>query len=263
MERTPIEWLWTAVKMQHGPLRGWHIDDLANHERRFLADLRLVADLDPIGPILEIGSAPCNMTGLLKLSGYPVVGVDLAPHRVAGLIAQLELDVRRCDIERSPLPFADGAFACALLCETFEHLRIDPAFVLSEIHRVLAPDGALLLTTPNLYSLPSVARFLMGRSIADPVEEFGKLRNVGHMGHVREYSAREVARFLQVTGFAVHSIDYRYHASRRGWKGKLLRAGYRLAPRRFRREIVIIARKTGAGPRLVPLDSNGSEALQC
>src|SRR5438874_11007781 len=99
--------------MQHGPLRGWHIDDLANHENRFLADLRMVQDLDPIGPILEIGSAPCNMTGLLKLSGYPVIGVDLAPHRVADFIAQLELDVRRCDIERSALPFADGTFACA------------------------------------------------------------------------------------------------------------------------------------------------------
>ena len=162
--------------------------------------------------------------------------------------------VRLVPIERSPLPFADGTFACALLCETFEHLRVDPAFVLSEIHRVLAPDAALVLTTPNVYSLPSVARFLLGRSIADPVEEFGKLRNVGHMGHIREYSAREVARFLQVSGFAVHSIDYRYHANRRGWKGKLLRAAYRLAPPRFRREIVIIARKTGAGPRLAPLD---------
>jgi hypothetical protein len=73
------------------------------------------------------------------------------------------------------------------------------------------------------------------------------------MGHVREYSAREVARFLEASGLAVQSIDYRYHANLRGRKGKLLRIAYRLAPRQFRREIVIVARKAKAGPRLAPL----------
>lgn len=253
MEPPPIEALWAAVRTQSGPARAWHVDDLYHHAPRYLADLRLVAALAPTGALLELGSAPCHMTALLKLSGHPVVGVDLHPERVGDLIAQFGLDVRRCDIERSPLPFPDGAFACVLLCETFEHLRIDPAFVLSEINRVLAPGAALLFTTPNVYSLPSLGRFLLGRSIADPLEEFGKLRRLGHMGHVREYSAREVVPMLEACGFAVQSVDYRYHANRRGWKGRLLNAAYRLAPRRFRRDIVIIARKAAQGPRLAPV----------
>ena len=193
------------------------------------------------------------MTALLKLSGYPTVGVDVDPGRVAELVRQLRLDVRRCDVERAPLPFGDDAFECVMLCEVFEHLRIDPAFVLSEVNRVLAPGATLLLTTPNVYSLPSLGRFVLGRSIADPVEEFGKLRGLGHMGHVREYSAREVAHFLEAFGFAVRSIDYRSHASQSGWKRRLLRMLYRLAPRRFRREIVVVARKASPGPRLAPL----------
>lgn len=253
MAGTPIEILWAAAKTQTGPARSWHINELYSHERRYLANLRLIAALAPAGAILDVGSAPCHVTALLKLSGYAIVGVDVNPDRVADLIRQLGLDVRRCDIERSALPFGDDAFACVLLCETFEHLRIDPAFVLSEINRVLAPGATLVLTTPNVYSLPSLGRFLLGRSIADPFEEFGKLRNLGHMGHIREYSAREVVRFLEASGLAVESIDYRYHADVRGWKGKLLRMAYRLAPRRFRREIVIVARKARAGPRLAPL----------
>lgn len=254
MHLTPIEILWAAVRTQTGPERGWHINNLYNHETRYLADLQLISAVAPISEILEIGSAPCHMTALLKLSGYSIVGVDANPDRVGDLIQQLGLDVRRCDIERSPLPFEDEAFACALLCETFEHLRIDPAFVLSEINRVLAPGAPLVLTTPNVYSLPSLGRFLLGRSIADPFAEFGKLRNIGHMGHVREYSAREVARFLEASGFAVQSIDYRYyHWPVLDWKRKLLRMAYRLAPRRFRRDIVIVARKAWAGPRLTPL----------
>lgn len=253
MERNPIEVLWAAVKAQSSRARAWHVDDLYNHQRRYLADLRLIAALAPAGAILELGSAPCHMTALLKLSGYPVVGVDIDPSRVGDLVRDLGLEVRACDIERSALPFSDDAFSCVLLCETFEHLRIDPPFVLSEINRVMAPGAPLVLTTPNVYSLPSLGRFLLGRSIADPLEEFGKLRRLGHMGHVREYSAREVAPMLEACGLAVQSIEYRYHASARGWKGRLLHAAYRLAPRRFQREIVIVARKTGAGPRLAPV----------
>jgi SAM-dependent methyltransferase len=253
LDRDPLEILWTTVKRQAGPALGWHINNLYNHERRYLADLQLMADLAPPGMVLELGSAPCHMTALLKLSGYATVGVDVNPDRVAGLIQELGLDVRQCDIERSPLPFADDAFGCVLLCETFEHLRIDPAFVLSEINRVMAPQAFLVITTPNVYSLPSLGRFLLGRSIADPLEEYGKLRNVGHMGHVREYSAREVARFLEALGLAVQSISYRYYAHPPGWKGTLLRIAYRLAPRRFRRDIVIVARKVRTSPRLAPL----------
>ena len=96
------------------------------------------------------------MTALMQLSGHATVGVDVDPDRVADLVRQFGLDLHRCDVERSALPFADDSFACVLLCETFEHLRIDPAFVLSEINRVLAPGAPLLLTTPNVYSLPSL-----------------------------------------------------------------------------------------------------------
>ena len=253
MASDPVKILSEAVGKQTGPARSWHLEYLHNHTGRHLADLQLVAALAPAGKVLEIGSAPCHMTALLALSGYSVTGIDLHPGRVADFVRDLGLDVRRCDIERSPLPFGDGSFGCALLCETFEHLRIDPAFAMSELHRVLAPDGWLVFTTPNVYSLPSLGRFLLGRSVADPVEEFGKLRRLGHMGHVREYSAREVVRFVQACGFVVQSVDYRYDANAPGRRAKALRVAYRLAPRRFRREIVVIARKAGVGLRLNPL----------
>lgn len=253
MDLSAVEILRRAIAAHAGPAQAWHQHDLRTHHRRYLADLRCITALKPAGTILEVGSAPCHMTAMLQLSGHAVVGIDIEPLRVADLIGHVGLDVRRCDIERSPLPFADDSFACALLCETFEHLRIDPAFVLSEIHRVLAPGAPLLLTTPNVYSLPSLARFLLGRSIADPWEEFGKLRDLGHMGHVREYSAREVARFVTASGFALQSVEFRHHASARGWRGRLLEVAYRCVPRRFRREIVIVARKSSAGARLEPL----------
>ena len=243
----------SAVQVQRGPDREWHRTNLLDHEQRYRADLRLIAGLKPSGTILDIGSAPCHMTALLQLTGQPVIGVDLAPQRVANLVEHFKLDVRQCDIERAQLPFADGQFCGALLCETFEHLRVDPALVISEICRVLSIGGFLLITTPNVYSLPSLARYALGRSIADPLLEFGKLRNLGHMGHVREYSAREVVRFVCACGFAVESVDYRYYVNRRSRKSRILGVAYKLVPRRFRRDIVVLARKINDGPGLVPL----------
>lgn len=249
----PFQRVWRAVHGQQGDAAGWHLDNLTRHERRYREDLAIVQRLAPDGAVLEVGAAPCQMTALLQLLGYRVTGVDIDPARVGEWIADFGLDVRRCDFEREPLPFADNSVACALLCETFEHLRIDPAFVLSEINRVLVLGSPLLLTTPNVYSLPSLGRYLLGRSVADPATEYGKLRTLGHMGHVREYSAREVARFLGVSGFAVQSIAYRSDAIPRGIKRRLLHAAYWMVPRRFRREIVIVAVKVRDGPRLQPL----------
>lgn len=249
----PFERLWRAVHGQQGDAAGWHLDNLSAHERRYRMDLAIVQRLAPRGTVLEVGAAPCQMTALLRLHGHRVAGVDVDPARVADFIAEFGLDVRRCDFERQPLPFADASVACALLCETFEHLRIDPAFVLSEINRVLELGAPLLLTTPNVYSLPSLGRFLLGRSVADPATEFGKLRTLGHMGHVREYSAREVARFLGASGFAVQSLTYRSDGIPRGLKRRLLHAAYRVLPARWRREIVIVAVKVREGPRLEPL----------
>lgn len=254
MGLTPIQALRAVVSSQSGTARDWHVDDLRQHELRYLADLALIESLAPAGPVLEAGAAPCHMSALLKLSGIDAVGVDIKPERVGEFIRAFGLDVRRCDIEREPLPFSDAHFSAALLCETFEHLRIDPAFVLSEVHRVLAPGAPLLLTTPNLYALPNLARLALGRSIADPAHEFGKLRTLGHMGHVREYSAGEVCDFLRASGFEIDSVAYRFHANKRGRRAALLRIAYRLCPQRFRREIVIIARKQGSGPCLDPLD---------
>ncbi|HRD90108.1 MAG TPA: class I SAM-dependent methyltransferase [Accumulibacter sp.] len=245
--------LWSAVHRDYGPARQWHLSNLTAHAQRYLADLRLVAGLAPVGSIIDVGAAPCHMTALLQRAGYPVIGVDIAPQRVAGLIDNLRLDVRQCDIERSPLPFPDEHFSGALLCDTFEHLRIDPAFVLSEICRVLVHGAFLLLTTPNVYSLPSLARFALGRSVADPLTEFGKLRRLGHMGHVREYSCAEVSRFVEASGFALQSVGYRHDDRRGSRRDTILRLAYRVVPRCLQRDIVIVARKCSRGPLLQPL----------
>lgn len=230
-----------------------HAAEYVRHRERYLSDACLLLAQRGAGPVLEVGSAPCHMTAVLTAAGVPVVGVDVAPERAWALVERYALDVRRCDVEREPLPFPDASFTTVLFAETLEHLRVDPLFTLAEINRTLEPGGRLLLTTPNLYSAQNIARFLAGRGITDALEEFSKLRRLGHMGHVREYTRAEVRRLLEAHGFRIIARDCRHYHYPRSKRGLAARAVFAMLPRRLRTYQVVVAEKMREGPRLAPL----------
>ena len=251
-DRTNIE---DALYYVEGIVRDRNVvhADFVRHRNRYLNDASVIGGIYEGGQILELGAFPCHFTATLKALNYPVIAIDLAPERSKDMVARFGLDLRKCDIERERLPFADGAFRCVLLNEVFEHLRIDPLFVLSEINRVLAEDGTLMLTTPNLYSIQQIVRFLRGRGFGDPLQDFMKLRELGHMGHVREYSHREIRRFLEYADFKVASVTYKHFHFPVSVRGILARIAFTLLPARFRTFQIVLARKSGPGPGFAPL----------
>ena len=111
------------------------------------------------------------------------------------------------------MPFAAEIFDLVLFNELFEHLRINPIFTLREAHRVLKPNGVLLLSTPNLRSFRGIRNLLVhnqGHAVSPGVYcQYEKLETLGHMGHVREYTTREVSDFLTHTGFRVDKTVFR------------------------------------------------------
>ena len=242
-----------TLKSIDGPAAVWHRTDFATHRRRYEHDLARVRRLYRDGDILEVGSLPCHLTVALKLAGFPVIGIDVAPERAQALIDGYRLRIERCDIEREPLPFDDDRFDCVVFAEVFEHLRVDPQFTLSELNRVMRLGGHLLLTTPNLYSVQNIARFVLGHGTNDPVSAFSQLRRLGHMGHVREYAPDEIRRFLAHAGFRVSETGFHHYHYPRGKKGALARVLFGVLPRRFRTFQVITAEKIAPSPRLSPL----------
>ena len=161
--------------------------------------------------------------------GYDVRAVDIAPERFEQSIARLKLDVKKCDLETESVPFADGTFDAVVFNELFEHLRIDPIATLREVHRVLKPEGVLLLSTPNLRSLRGIRNLVFrnqGHAVSAGVyRQYEKLETLGHMGHVREYTTREVSDFLSRIGFRIDKVIYR------GGHGRgLVGVAERLAP---------------------------------
>ncbi|MCB9882971.1 MAG: class I SAM-dependent methyltransferase [Planctomycetes bacterium] len=209
-----VELMRQAIHPDEAALEPWVERYGRNHARRIASDLDLVRRHVPDdGELLEVGSVPLLATAALERRGYSIRGVDVAPERFTHAREALGLDVRKCDIEREPLPFETGSFDAVLFFELFEHLRIDPIFTMAEVHRVLKPGGTLLLSTPNLRSLGGIVNFLVhGRAHSCSkgiYDEYRKLRELGHMGHVREYTPVEVQDFLERLGFEVLAVVHR------------------------------------------------------
>ena len=72
------------------------------------------------------------------------------------------------------------------------------------------------------------------------------------MGHIREYSPREVKRFLQVSGFQVLRHEYKQFNYPRSLFGLAARPVLALAPM-LRGDQTVVARKQGDGPNLWPV----------
>src|SRR5579863_8335042 len=199
---------------EYRDLLQWHTAYVANHRLRIAHDLDIIKDRVPMtSRILEFGSIPLLLTTALTRYGYQVSGCDIAPERYFSAIRSGGLDVVKCDVEIERLPFANESFDAVVFNELFEHLRINPIFTLSEVLRVMKPDAILMLSSPNLKSLGGIRNFLFrGKAFScsgDMYAEYKKLTDIGHMGHVREYTPTEVVEFLTAVGFEVGAMVFR------------------------------------------------------
>jgi SAM-dependent methyltransferase len=232
---------------ERAELLAWHENYVANHRTRLAHDLDIIdQEVSRTQSILEFGSVPLVLTAALKSHGYQVTGCDIQPQRYASTIEALGLTVVECNIETHRLPFADESFDAVVFNELFEHLRINPVFTLTEVLRILQPNGILTLSTPNLRSLDGLRNFLLrdrAFSCASSIyDEYRKLQTIGHMGHVREYTRTEVVEFLQSIGFVVEGVLYR------GEYGSRIKRAVIAALPRFSPFVTYVARKPSALP---------------
>jgi SAM-dependent methyltransferase len=163
---------------------------------------------------LDLGCGAAPGLRYLGARGAVAVGADVSAAAL-GAARRLLPGARlvRCDLEGG-LPFQSGRFELLLLSEIVEHVATLPA-LLAECRRVLAPGGALVLTTPNLWDLRRLVGALGGPTwtgYLDPT-------------HVNLQSPRTLRAALVGAGFRAVRV-------RTGWK-PLARLGGRRLPLRL------------------------------
>jgi len=116
------------------------------HAHRYRLACGLAADLD----VLDLPSGEGYGSSWIAATAAQVVGVDIAEHVVKHAkrtyASQPNLAFVAGDMQ--DLPIADAAADLVVSFEGIEHVS-DPWLAMSEIARVLRPDGALLISTPD------------------------------------------------------------------------------------------------------------------
>lgn len=127
---------------QAGPAVAKFVDDVVS-----LKSIRSLLDLScGVGDLLDACRkrvAPgCRLVGV----DYSPVSVEQAKQRLAGHPTPVELT----HITGFPVPLASSQFDLVIMTEVVEHLDDEElAAALEEAHRLLAPGGHVVITTPN------------------------------------------------------------------------------------------------------------------
>ncbi|MEO8540659.1 MAG: methyltransferase domain-containing protein [bacterium] len=218
--------------------------------------LRFVPNPRERGKALELGSPPFHITLMLQrfrnydlsLTGFAADGrARIEQTLVSPEYGETYDFVCTCfDAEKERFPYEDNTFDLVTWCEVIEHLTENPVHTLAEIHRVLKPGGALVLSTPNASRADSIANFLAGRNIYDPYHLGAPLKGSRHS---REYTFSELKELLEGCGYSIDRLaDIDIYTpetrNRRAFRWVLNNVVAKLTKGHYRYHLFVRARKT-------------------
>lgn len=146
----------------------------------------------PVG--IELGASGGEVAARIRDMGADIIACDAEAEALAAARKNYGLETKQIDVSKD-LPFADNSLDFVYAGELIEHL-FDTRKFLSECNRVLKPEGALVMTTPNLATLRDRFRFFAGHSPrqVNPMHRYLWL-------HIRPFTAKELKRDLAEAGF--------------------------------------------------------------
>ena len=107
------------------------------------------------------------------------------------------------------LPFVPGLFDAATMIRTLHHM-VEPTLALSEVRRVMAPNGVFILEFANKRNLKAMVRYLLGRQRWNPYSqeaiEFAALNFDFHPKAIRGYLREnefKIEKQLSVSHFRI------------------------------------------------------------
>ena len=130
------------------PQTGLHIKWLKRATCLAFPPLVAYLRLETKGTLLDVGCGDGDLVRAMQDYGWRSVGVDLDPAAVQ-FACRRGLDVRLGSLVDQAYPTC--SFDAIILNHVIEHIP-DPILMLKECHRILKPEGRLILATPNVDS---------------------------------------------------------------------------------------------------------------
>jgi 2-polyprenyl-3-methyl-5-hydroxy-6-metoxy-1,4-benzoquinol methylase len=162
---------------------------------RALDDL---AALVPAGRLLDIGCGTGVFLDLARRMGWDARGVELSERHAAHARATFGVEVWQGDFLAAPL--TPASFQVVTMWDFLEH-TLDPRAVLAAAHRLLGPDGVLLVFTIDSSSLFNLCGDLLHRVTARravcPIELLYDAR------HNWYFTRAALARVIESAGFRI------------------------------------------------------------
>jgi SAM-dependent methyltransferase len=169
----------------------------------------------PVGRMLSVGCGDGVELEMARDRGWDVIGYDVDAETTQQVSLRTGIPVLAGDLFAHRLP--PSGFQCVFMDQVIEHPK-DPGRYLRLARLLLAPDGVLFAATPNIGSVSSTWKILLGRLGLRPGKR-GRHYDTWH--HLFYYTPRALRRILERHyGFHVLEIQGRYPAP----------AGVRLLP---------------------------------
>ncbi len=143
--------------------------------------------------LLDVGAAGGLLSQRLTAQGWRVTGIESdaqaaeagAPHCEAMITMNLDREI----------PALEGPFDAIVYGDVLEHL-VNPLNVLTELNRLLAPGGTVVISVPNIAHLYVRLLLLFGRF--DYID-----RGILDRTHLRFFTERSLREFIAEAGLRV------------------------------------------------------------
>lgn len=184
-----------------------------------------------IGPRFEVDL----LHRLVPSARVDTLGLDEGLFEPLGGEQRVIFDLNEAD-DAAARP-ALGPYQLIIMAEVFEHLYMAPTVVLGWIATLLAPDGYLLIQTPNGVSLAKRLRMLIG------IQPFNALTSDrAYPGHIREYSPAEMFREGRAVGLEVVYLGAGNYFDSEKLSNRLYQRFERLMPRSLPAGLTVVYR---------------------
>lgn len=123
----------------------------------FLLEKVLPSFLCPTARCLDLGAGSGALVARLATAGVDVVAADINQHAYEASAPFVPVDLNDREFARA---LGEQAFDLVTAIEVIEHVEA-PLNFLCNARRLLKPDGAAVVTTPNVENLPARLKFLL------------------------------------------------------------------------------------------------------